>query len=59
MAPLVVQLENLSTLDKPDAIAKLDTLLSEFGEDAIYKASLELESVFLGTFVRGFSKDRG
>jgi hypothetical protein len=59
ITPLGVQLENLSTLEKSDAIAKLDTLLSEFGEDTICKASFELESVFLGTFVRGFSEDRG
>jgi hypothetical protein len=59
MAPLVVQLEHLSTLEKPDAITELDTLLSEFGEDAIYKASLKLESVFLGIFVRVFLGDRG
>jgi hypothetical protein len=59
ITPLVVRLENLSTLDKPEAFAELDTLLPEFGEDTIYKASLKLESVFLGIFVRVFLEDRG
>lgn len=59
LTPLAARLENLSTLEKPDAIAELNTLASEVGEDSIYKASFALESVFLGTFVRRCLQDIG
>jgi hypothetical protein len=52
LPPLIDRLRIISTLDKPDAIAQLTELLTEFTADDIYKASLKLD-IFQGIFIRG------